>query len=1201
MKNIYCLPAAGLCALFIIGNAAAQSSDVSSEKFDAGGVSVDLSKCQAEQAAPQGENLLKFSDFEDIKTDLQQKPFDNWGSSFYVHQKDGEELKPRMMPLTFRKISTDNPASGTRCAALITPLEVNQYRDAKGNPMISNRITQNIVLPENAGPVKYQLTFKLRGKLENTPGLNSFRGFVSFFDNPEQWKAKQLKEMLNVPFTVKPDWQDNSMSFVAPAGTRSLSISLALYGCGEAYLDDVKLQAVQMEKGMTVKLMPFAFLDNIFCMGTGQPGTLVFAFGNENAMKLENPALYLKIPEAFKLVDVRDILKIADRKRDDNGNITYKIDFSYLKKSISKEFYGVYQIASAMLKSDLPPGEKLYPAEYWVEDGSYRSQPEKFSLKIIPPSSGKTPQIFRTAAMLVRESDFAENGTKEFVPFYAGNGFNAVHGARSQAMLEAFKKAGISRYVEPYNLCNGYRLGEAKKTEEAFFRLVDGSPYKKPEEAICPVEVYKQGPYYKEHVTGMLEKLLVSRDAADNIMPNWEPYMFDFKGCFCPRCKEEFIKYSKLPREDVDKKWPNSIITSYKESWIKFRSWQHAQMMQTLEQTINELGKKAGKDAHFMPEVGWSYFIENTNHEGGQYNPADYLDKLPWIEVWGPYIFQPFTKPYEYYTGIHLITYMGARDMKKFVADRISDPARRPKLIAFPHSYQCNDWVTEPEALGFEYLCFFLNGWEGVFAYHFPRGYDQRYWSELAGTNTAIAEYENYVFKGRRDLSSNTVVVSPVPAADFPKSWLEGGNFLQKLPDLAGASLLQCVSYELDNKRLIATGNFWLKGEIFFKLKVGFLYKGVKYVLTRPDKKLCFANTAGDIALSAADLENGILLQTGALRWNFYVLEPYEAGKNYGEVITQAEMDKVMKTRLPAIEQAVQWEKQFAAGKREQAAKALGLPDYSGIKDMSSAGVSCSKKITGDKTLVEFKSGDMILTLDPAAGGRLMSWTKGKDELVSQDEKTGLAVDGFWWPKSAVCAINTPYKVVSQTKTADGLSITLEREITTADNHYLAGAVIRKTYDINPDGFKLSSEIINNTKKALAFAFRWHNMPGLFEIKDGAGGQAAMENSGKPEIFPRLFICKLYRFAAQPDKDLESAFSMEQATGITVPKAVFSAPWSKVKVTAKITSAKDLHCIIFWDSGKQKASTFEPISAKIKLEPGQSWTMSSVWRCSDAK
>ena len=1189
VKQCFLLIGVSLCAIAAAG--------VETDKFDAGGVSVDLAKCQVEQVAPQGENMLKFSDFEDAGTDLQKKPFANWGSSFYVHQKDSEEIKSKIMPLTARKISTDNPASGARCAALITPLSVNQYRDAKGTTMISNRITQNIVLPETAGQTKYLLTFKLRGRLENTPGLNSFRGFVSFFDNPEQWKAKQLKEMLNVGFTVKSDWQDNSLSFIAPAGTRSLNISLALYGCGEVYLDDVKLQPVQMEKGMTVKLMPFAFLDNIFCLGTGQPGTLVFAFGNENATKVEHPVLYLKIPEAFKLVDVRNILKITGQKRDDNGNVTCEIDFSPLKSSISKDFYGVYQVASAMLKTDLPPGEKLYPAEYWVEDGSYRSAPEKFNLKIIPPSSGKTPQIFRSATMLVRESDFAENGTKEFVPFYVNNGFNCVHGVNSQPMLDAFKKAGISRYSQPHNLCNGYRLGDAKKTDEAFFRLVDGSPYNKPEEAICPVEVYKQGPYYKEHVIGMLEKILVGKDTADNIMPNWEPYMFDFKGCFCPRCKEEFIQHSRLPREDVDKKWPNSIIASYKEQWIKFRSWQHAMMLQTLEQTINDLGKKAGKNAHFMPEVGWSYFIENSNHEGGQYNPADYLDKLPWIEIWGPYIFQPFTKPYEYYTGIHLITYMGARDMKKFVADRVPDQTRRPKLIAFPHGLQCNDWVTEPEALGFEYLCFFLNGWEGAFAYLFPRGYDQRYWGELARTNNTIAGYENYVFKGRRDNSINTAIVSPVPAASFPKSWSEGGNFLQKLPGLANASLLQSVSYELDNRRMIAAGNFWLKGEIFFKLKVGSPGKSMKYVLTQPDRKRCFANAAGDIALSSDDLEKGILLHTGALRWNFYILEPYEAGKNYGEVITPAEMDKVLKARLPAIEKAVQWEKQFSAGKLEQAARELGLPDYSGIKDMSNAGVSCQKKIIADKTVVEFKAGDMTLTLDPAVGGRLMSWTRGRDELVSQDEKTGLAVDAFWWPSDAISAISTPYKVVSQSKTGSGLGITLERELTAADNRYLTGVVIRKTYDISASGFKLNSEVINQTKKTLAFAFRWHNMPGLFEIKNGAGGQAAMENDGKPEIFPRLFICKLYRFAAQPDKDLEGAFRMEQAARITSPKTTFSAPWSPVKVTAEITSAKDLHCLIFWDSGKQKASTFEPVSVKIKLDPGQSWAMSCDWSC----
>ena len=263
---------------------------------------------------------------------------------------------------------------------------------------------------------------------------------------------------------------------------------------------------------------------------------------------------------------------------------------------------------------------------------------------------------------------------------------------------------------------------------------------------------------------------------------------------------------------------------------------------------------------------------------------------------------------------------------------------------------------------------------------------------------------------------------------------------------------------------------------------------------------------------------------------------------------------------------------------------------------MSNAGVSCQKRMLGGKTSVEFKAGDMTLTLDPAVGGRLLSWYKGQDELISQDEKTGLCLDAFWWPATASCLISNPYKIVSQTKTGDGLSITLERELTAADNHYLTGLAIRKTYSVNPDGFKLNSEIINRTNKTFNFAFRWHNMPSLFEIKNNAGGQALMENDGKPEIFPRLFLCKMYRFAANPDKDLESAFRMEQAARITSPKTEFSAPWSAVKVTAEITSPKDLHCLIFWDSGKQKASTFEPLSAKITLAPGKSWTMGCDWR-----
>jgi hypothetical protein len=278
-----------------------------------------------------------------------------------------------------------------------------------------------------------------------------------------------LGEAVEVGFPLKADWQGNSINFIAPAGTRLIFISLALYGCGEAFLDDVEVRQVQMEDGVTVKLIPFAFLDNTFCLGTKQQGTLLFSFRNENAKKLDCPVLYLKVPDAFKLVDVRNILKTGESEKDAEGNVTYKVDISALKNDISKESYSSYHTASVMLKTDLEASEKLYPAEYWVEDGSYRSAPEKLNLKVIQASSGNTPKIFRSATMLSRESDFSGEGAKEFVSFYTGNGFNCVHGCSSIAVVDELKKAGISRYIQPGHLQDGYRIGDVKKNRRRAF------------------------------------------------------------------------------------------------------------------------------------------------------------------------------------------------------------------------------------------------------------------------------------------------------------------------------------------------------------------------------------------------------------------------------------------------------------------------------------------------------------------------------------------------------------------------------------------------------------------------------------------------------------------------------------------------------------------------------------------------------------
>jgi hypothetical protein len=97
-----------------------------------------------------------------VKVDLKQSPVNNWAGAFYVHQKDGDVLKEKMLPLIIRRISEDNPASGTRCAVLITPPAVNEFRDDKGKPEISNRINQSITLPEMPA-AQVSVNFQIKG------------------------------------------------------------------------------------------------------------------------------------------------------------------------------------------------------------------------------------------------------------------------------------------------------------------------------------------------------------------------------------------------------------------------------------------------------------------------------------------------------------------------------------------------------------------------------------------------------------------------------------------------------------------------------------------------------------------------------------------------------------------------------------------------------------------------------------------------------------------------------------------------------------------------------------------------------------------------------------------------------------------------------------------------------------------------------
>ncbi|TRZ87513.1 hypothetical protein D4R89_09605 [bacterium] len=105
--------------------------------------------------------------------------------------------------------------------------------------------------------------------------------------------------------------------------------------------------------------------------------------------------------------------------------------------------------------------------------------------------------------------------------------------------------------------------------------------------------------------------------------------------------------------------------------------------------------------------------------------------------------------------------------------------------------------------------------------------------------------------------------------------------------------------------RLIAVGNFWERGECFFRLALQGLEAGRRYLLREPATNRAYADDNGHIAWTAEGLRRGVLLHVGALRCAFFLLEPYRSGMEHGEVVRTQDMAAAIQERLPAIRQAL--------------------------------------------------------------------------------------------------------------------------------------------------------------------------------------------------------------------------------------------------------------------------------------------------------
>lgn len=1162
--------------------------------LDPGGFSVNF--LESWQHLPtQGDNLVKNGGFE--QTDAATGRPDGWNCELATNlpaDSAAKKTEPttQVTPLVVQTTSKENAAAGRRCLRLSIPNAAGE-KQGTAAPVLSANCFQDIALPPLARETTCVLSYRYRGSICTGPQRSQARVFVSLYDDREKpGTGKMLNKPDKQEFFPLSAWNRGVLFIGVPTNAGSLRVAFQLENSGDLYLDDVAVRERQMDQGLSPYLMPGAFLDNLFCLSSGDPVVMGFQFDNGLPDKTYQPDLMLRLPAGVKILDCGQDQIIEAKPAAIKDFVEYRLRVKPMRGRFKINAWYCIQF---LLSTSLPAGDKTYPCAYWIEDGEYRSAVKDFDLKVIPAIAPiAPPKTFKTGVVFSNYEVFTnDNSAASFTAFYKRLGFNAVDLGVCSISKE-MGRVGIERYTQPNGLANGYQLGSAKKPDEVLFRLVDGKP--RESYSICPVEVYTRGPYFKSAIENdIIRKLIITDRSTEQIMSNWEPFNVVGQGCFCNRCKEEFRAFSKLPQDEFERVWPREVLTKHKETWTKFRRWQHAKLVVTLEETVNSAGREVGLDSHFIPEVHYAELhsadAEKIVSDIAEFGAAEYMDKLPVLEPWGPYprYFYP-QQPYganrkcDGICGMHMSVVVSALETQEFLASRLPEK-KRPRLIAFP-SGTASCCCTQPEAIWFEFLTYFVNGYAGAFAYPIRAGSDARYWNALASANRQIARFEPFVCHGKMVMKHELNPETPLPKSD--RRWMTAfGTIKSRLNDLP---LLLSWEFEKDGKRLIAVGNFWERGEVFFRLTPKELKDGIKYVLWEPDAGRCYADSAGTIAFSAAELAKGMLLHAGALRYSFFVLEPWQKDIDYGVPVRPQDMEAAMRVRHKAIQEAyIQDDVPRASAKPEKV-------DYSSLKSLNKDGLECKPVAwPGISTpCLSLRSSSQSIILDPGNGGRIVSWKVGDFELAQSmvEPPYGLLVDAFLYPNVVV---KEPYTIAVQEETGEGIKVTLQKTLG-YEAGVLTGLTLRKTIEVpvKGAGFQVVTGITNTSGASeVEFAYRSHNMPVFLEQREGQKGWACMDNKGTPVVFDRQGGKeRIFRRAGAPDMALDiMAVDPRDAIGSNVVE--FGSDRSPVQL--RVTLKGDLYSIYY------SGTTFEPVFSRTTLKRGETWTVEMEWQVSPVK
>ena len=965
------------------------------------------------------------------------------------------------------------------------------------------------------------------------------------------------------------EFRSNEMLLPFPENSVSAFFYLRIDGCGIMEIEEPVLEKVQHAAPVEITLHPNGKLDNTFVLSQNDPAVITLVLKRnvpvaELKKQLKAPRLEVILPREVEFVDAGKPLKFIERK----GNKLYFDASFWIQRLLRFDGYENHMKLPLLVTTKAPAGVVAEPVRCQLTDGGkLLTEVNTFKIRIIP-------QIKKAAQSSIFLSGYQPMGIylhfpnaasrRMFAEFSGRTGFGWICLDFDPETAGLYRSFG-TKIITPelYWLANGYRIG-AKKPDYAKFKPLSKTASFDINNGTCPAAVYNKTPFY----TGIFEPYLQQNlKGLDGVIANWEPFMFHGQGCFCDTCRDEFADFVKISREEMKKMWPKELTITgklYKQG-VKFRSLQHAKLVKTIHASVNKFS--SGK-AGFIPEVVWITCADTLARGGSnsEHDPLDYAGDLTYFDPWGPYTGWPTLTPFNYAKGENLETYVAAKRVRTFMKQQLGKKC--PKLVALPHGLQGKFWVTTPEAMAMEVTGFFVQGYHSALLYLFPQGYDNRYWSVMARCNDLIARNEEFVFKGDRVTDALSVEpVSPYPA---PRKRISPRYLLNPPPE----SLLQCDGFRKGDTLLAAVGNFWVKGDAFFKLKVKGLKKNDLYAVSEAATQRSFVNGNGK-CFTGAELEKGVMLHIGALRWAFFKIEPARKALSSFQKITPAHFDRAMKEHLNAIKKAVDEENALDAAIESEFRKSELRPlNHGALKCVPVTNADGSQKLL-------FSSGKNSLTfeLDHCA---VKNWQINGTMWA---EAVGMPM--FWHPSNAAAA---RYTVTKQDVVKEGIVVVAEKLFTRKNSAALEHLTIRHTLLVSPDlrSLKISSTLIDSHNAetgggSFDLGFRYHFFPGNL---GGQNGDILLTAKGRELMHQRVFEQRVYvKEMGSSAAEMNKLFECPKAP-VLIDKSTAYLRFRNGKERLKIQAfpEKLFAGYAVWDTPKQKFPTFEPFFHPVKIE-----------------